>query len=91
MQPVAACFGLTQRIEQYGIMIKLSLVDVFVDQSQILKNDSPGTENHVADFRIAHLPRRQTDIDAGHGQACELGYSRSNASRLGLVALAMAL
>jgi len=39
-----------------------------VDQSQILENYSAGAENHVTDFRIAHLSRRQTDVDAGHGQ-----------------------
>ena len=37
-------------------MIKLALVDIFVDQGQILKDDPAGAENHMADFRVAHLP-----------------------------------
>ena len=69
MQTVTLCLGLTQRIEQHGIMIEPAFVDVFVDQSQILEDNAAGTENHMAHFRVAHLTRRQADIDTGHGQA----------------------
>ncbi len=69
MEPIALTgFGLSQRIEQNLIVVELALVDIFVDQGQILIDDPAGAEDHMADFGIAHLARRQTDIDAGHGK-----------------------
>ena len=66
MEPIFTSLGLLQSFAQHFVMVEAAFVDIFVDQGQILKNNPARAENHMADFGIAHLSCRQTDIDSGH-------------------------
>ena len=43
---------------------KLAVADRLGDTGEVLLHHAAGAEVHVADFGVAHLPVRQTDIHA---------------------------
>ena len=48
--------------EQRGVGQEAAIGDRGVDARQVLIDDAPGADVHVADFRIAHLAVRQADV-----------------------------
>ena len=52
-----------------GFDDEFAIDDGFVDAREVLVNDAAGAEVEVADFGIAHLAYRQTDIEAARGEA----------------------
>ena len=49
---------------QYLITCQFTFLDRFVNSRQVLINDSTRSQVQVANFRVAHLSFRQTDVDA---------------------------
>ena len=68
VEPAALIPGLSQRIQKIPVLIESPLINVFVNESKILVDDAAGAEDHVADFGVAHLAFRQTDIHSRHGK-----------------------
>src|SRR3954467_13546388 len=68
MQAVSARFR--EHFLRHGIMRQFALSDGLVDASQILVNDPTCAKIEVADFRVAHLSGRQSDIETAGAQGC---------------------
>ena len=49
---------------QFGIGKKTAILDRGIDAGQVLVDDAAGAEVHVANFRVAHLPIRQSNETA---------------------------
>ena len=61
MQRGVARLAALDGIDERPLFEEISVVDAFVDAGQVLVHHSAGAHRHVADFRIPHLPGRQTD------------------------------
>src|ERR1700746_2417590 len=62
MEPMPAPGG--ESFLRDGIAVELAGGNRFVDPSEILKNDAARAQIEVANFGVAHLALRQTDIGA---------------------------
>ena len=61
------------------------------DAGKLLINDAACADVGVADFAVAHLAVRQTDVHAGEAPIFVIGFSENSLSRFGLLAAAIAL
>jgi hypothetical protein len=48
---------------------EISLLDAQTDSGQVLIDDAPGSQDEMADLRVAHLPFRKPDIGTGCADA----------------------
>ena len=67
VQGAAGRLDPVETLVQRPIAGKLTLLNRPVDPGQILIDHPAGTQVHVADFRVAHLPVRQAHVGAGAG------------------------
>ena len=68
MQGMVILFRVMQRLEIDGIPEEFAGFNRKADAGKNLKNDAAGTDVGMADFGVAHLAFRQTDIQAGRLQ-----------------------
>ena len=64
MQGAARLDGGGARRQQLGIGVEAAILDRRVHPGQVLVDDAPGANVHVADLGIAHLALRQADVAA---------------------------
>lgn len=67
MDGLASAHGLIDGFADGGVFEELAVADRFGHASEVLIHHAAGAQVHVADFGVAHLPVRQTDIHAGPG------------------------
>ena len=58
----------SERLLQHLVARQFAVRDRFVNSGQVLINNPPGTQVKMSNFRIAHLPIRQTDIGSAGAQ-----------------------
>ena len=56
--------GGINRRDVSGVCCKVTASDSVIDARDRLINDAPGTQAHMAYFRITHLPFGQANIEA---------------------------
>ncbi|MNM79137.1 hypothetical protein D3C81_910620 [compost metagenome] len=79
---LAAAHGLVDRATEHFVCEELAIFDGLSDSGEILVHNAAGTEVHVADLGVAHLPVRQTDVHARAGdQAVRLGGAQAIVDR----------
>ncbi|MNE46637.1 hypothetical protein D3C80_1409860 [compost metagenome] len=79
---LAGSHGLVDRAAEYGVVEEFAVLDGLGDPGKVLVHHATGTEVHVADLGVAHLPVRQTDVHAGAGdQAVRLGGAQAIVDR----------
>ena len=61
MQPMSARSG--KGILQNRVALQFAIGDGLIDSRQVLINDSARSKIKMANFRVAHLPVGQTDIE----------------------------
>ena len=52
----------SHRLQENGVGKKASIINCPMDECQILIDHPTRPQMHVADFRVSHLPIRQTHI-----------------------------
>lgn len=67
MHRLAGRYGLIDGGGQHRVGEEVAVGDRFVQPGQILVHDAAGAQVDVADFRVAHLPIGQADIQPGSG------------------------
>ena len=74
MKRMAALLRIPDRLEIDGVFKEVPVFNLEADFRQDLKHHAAGADVGMADLRVAHLPLRQTDIQAG---GLELGVRKA--------------
>ena len=90
VQPPARLPRRGEDVRDFRALCHGSVVDGVVDARDVHHRDATGTEVQVADFAVAHLPRRQPDVGAA-GLDDVVGKRSKRASSTGVLARRTAL
>ena len=70
MQLATGVTNLVQGVDKDRIGEEAAVVNATADSGQLLVYDPTRTDIEVPDFRVAHLPIRQADVEARGAQPC---------------------